>query len=140
MKRYTFYGELNTFPIFSKPWKKIIMDFITVLFLNKHGGRVYNAILTMVDKYLKRVRYFPTNKTLTAIQFSNIYIYWKYIVFENYVINRGSIFTNTFWFEICYQLRVKRKLNIVFHPQTDGQIEKQNQTLKYYLRVYCCNR
>ena len=67
MKRYTFYDELNTFPIFSKPWKKITTDFITNLPPNKHDERVYDAILIMVDKYTKMFLYFPTNKTITAI-------------------------------------------------------------------------
>ena len=68
MKRYTFYGELYTFPIFSKLWKKIIMHFITDLFSNKRGKRVYDTILIMVDKYTKMVRYSFANKTINAIQ------------------------------------------------------------------------
>ena len=56
MKPYTFYGERNTFPIFPKPWKKIIMDFITDLPPNKRGGRMNDGILIMVDKYTKMVR------------------------------------------------------------------------------------
>ena len=34
---------------------------------------------------------------------------------------------NTFWSEICYQLRMKRKLNINFHPQTDKQLKNKNK-------------
>ena len=86
IKRDKFYGELNTFPIFSKPRKKITMDFTTDLSPNKRGGRVYDAILIMVDKYTKMVQYFPTNKTINAIQFSNRFynkIILKYSVFEN---------------------------------------------------------
>ena len=37
VKWYTFYGELNIFPISSKPWKKITIDFITDLPPNKRG-------------------------------------------------------------------------------------------------------
>ena len=73
MKRYIFYGELNTFPIFSKPWKKITMDFITDWPPSKRGGRAYDAILIIVDKYTKMVRNLYTNKTITAILSSNIF-------------------------------------------------------------------
>ncbi len=44
---------------------------------------------------------------------------------------------------ICYKcnevkhMKIKKRLNIVFHLQTNEQIERQNQNLKHFLRVFC---
>ncbi len=37
---------------------------------------------------------------------------------------------------LYYFLGIKRKLSTVFHPQTDGQIERQNSTMEAYLRAF----
>jgi hypothetical protein len=52
------------------------------------------------------------------------------------VSDRGSLFTSHFWAEVCYATKIKRRLSTAFHPQTDGQTERQNQTLEQYLRAY----
>ncbi|EDN09807.1 hypothetical protein HCAG_06974 [Histoplasma mississippiense (nom. inval.)] len=52
------------------------------------------------------------------------------------ISDRDKLFTSHYWSTFCYYLRVKRNLSTAFHPQTDGQTERQNQTLENYLRAY----
>ena len=37
-------------------------------------------------------------------------------------------------------MKIKRRLSIVFHSQTNEQTERQNQNLKHFLRVFCSEK
>ena len=52
------------------------------------------------------------------------------------VTDRGSLFTSKFWSLLCYFLSIKRRLSTTFHPQTDGQTERQNSTMEAYLQAF----
>jgi transposase InsO family protein len=52
------------------------------------------------------------------------------------VSDRGPQLTLKFWAAFCHHLSIERRLSIAYHPQTNGQMERQNQTLKQYLREY----
>ena len=52
---------------------------------------------------------------------------------DSIISDRGAIFTSKFWFSLCYFLGIKRRLSTAFHPQTDGQTERQNSTMEAYL-------
>ena len=116
------------------------MDFITgvppSLGVDK---RAYNAILVVVDRYTKLARYYPILKTITAEQFGDLFIHTVFCSFgvpSSIVSNQGSIFTSIFWSALCHYLCIKRRLSMVFYPQTNDQMERQNQTLKQYLHAY----
>ena len=55
---------------------------------------------------------------------------------DSNVTNRGSLFTSKFWSSLCYFLSIKQKLSTAFHPQMDGQTERQNSTIKAYLQAF----
>src|SRR5256885_1559196 len=61
---------------------------------------------------------------------------WSFWTKENTRGDRGTTFTSAFWSTLCYYLVVKRCVSTAFHPQTDGQTERVNQTLECYLRCY----
>ena len=52
---------------------------------------------------------------------------------DSIISDQGAIFTSKFWSSLCYFLGVKRRLLTAFHPQTDGQTERQNSTMEAYL-------
>jgi transposase InsO family protein len=115
------------------------MDFITDLPWSRMGDKKYNAILVVVDRFTLMAHYFPTTTNITATELADLF--WSKISryygdIESIVSDRGPIFTSSFWANFCHHLGIKRRLSTAFHPQTDGQTERQNQTLEQYLRIY----
>jgi hypothetical protein len=50
--------------------------------------------------------------------------------------NRGSEFTSKFWRSLAGLLDIKMDYSTAYHPETDGQTERTNQTLEQHLRIY----
>jgi transposase InsO family protein len=138
--RHRPYGALHSLPMPSQPFEELSMDFIVDLPPSTRDGRVYDSILVIVDRYTKMSIYIACNKTCTAEDLADLFheeIICKYGIPKGIVSDRGSVFTSAYWSSFCYAARTKRKLSTAFHPQTDGQTERQNQALEQYLRCYC---
>jgi hypothetical protein len=139
--RHKPYGELQPLPLPKGIFDSITMDFITGL-PPSVGGRTgaCDALLVIVDRYTKVVRYVPCCKTIDATELAEVFVeQWvrDHGMPSSIVTDRGTVFTSKFWSGFCYHLQVKRGLSTAFHPQTDGQTERQNQTIEAYLRIYC---
>ena len=137
--RHKPYGELQTLPQPEGPWLDLTMDFITDLPPSTRRGKAYDSILVIIDRYTKMAHYIATKKSTDALQLADIFIS-KIVklhgVPQSIVTDWGSLFTARFWSSLCFHLNIKRKLSTAFHPQTDGQTKRQNQTLEQYLRGY----
>ena len=116
------------------------MDFVTGLPLSADWkGDSYNLILIIVDQLTKMVHYEPVKVTINAQGQAEVIIdvvIWHHGLPDSIVINRGSVFISKFWSSLCYFLGVKRRLSTAFHPQKDGQTERQNSTMEAYLRAF----
>ena len=55
---------------------------------------------------------------------------------DSIVTDQGSLFTSKFWSLLCYFLGIKQRLFTAFHPQTDSQTERQNNTMEAYLQAF----
>lgn len=134
------YGMLEPLPTPQGPMDSITLDFITGLPPSQWINWVYDAILVIVDRYTKFAMYLPCSKTIDAPAFADLLFDRWVSMFgmpKNIISDRGSLFTSHFWSTLCHWLSVRRRLSTAYHPQTDGQTERQNQTMERYLRIYC---
>ncbi|KAM4062531.1 reverse transcriptase (RNA-dependent DNA polymerase) [Hirsutella rhossiliensis] len=134
------YGLLAPLPAPSRPWQEISMDFITDLPPVRCEKKIYSGILVVVDRLTRYARYIPVSSRISSDGLADVFlreIFKHYGMPDGIVSDRGSLFTGHFWATFCHLLHCKRRLSTSFHPQTDGQTERVNQTIEQYLRTFC---
>ncbi len=137
--RHKPYGKLEPLPVPEGPWKEVSLDFITQLPSSYIGTREYNAILVIVDRYTKIVKFIPTTTNISAPEFAALFhknVELKFGSPRGIISDCDTRITSKFWAEICAYSLIKRYMSTAFHPQTDGQTEILNRILKNYLQAY----
>ena len=118
----------------------MLIDFVTGLLISANWkSDSYNSILVKVDQLTKMVYHIPVKVKINALGLAKVIIdvvVYYYGVLESIMTNQGSLFTSKFWSLLCYFLRIKKKLSPDFHPQINGQTERQNSVMEAYLRAF----
>ena len=125
--------------IFKKSWKKIIMNFVIDLSFNKRKEVVYNSILIVMNRYIKIIKYIFIIVKIDVVALTKMFfekIVLRFDFFNDIMSDKKFVFINVFWSTICYHAKIKRRLSIVFHFQTNELIERQNQILKHYFWTF----
>ena len=133
------YRDFQSLPISTHWWKNLSMDFVIgLLVLVNWKSESYDLILVIVDQLTKMVYYVPVNVTINAPGLAeviiNVVLHYHGIP-ESIVTDQGLLFIFKFWSSLCNFLRIKKKLSTAFYHETNGLIERQNSTIKAYLRV-----
>ena len=116
-------GKLMPNSIPEKPWTHILADFITKLPL----AQGYDLILVVVNKLTKIIHFIPTTEKTLAEGLARLFRdnIWKlYGLPKSIISDRGPQFAAGLMQELNEMLGIKSKLSMAFHPQTDGQTER----------------
>jgi len=127
----------NSIP--EKPWMHILADFITKLPL----AQGYDSILVVVDWLTKMVHFIPTMEKTLAEGLARLFRdnVWKlHGLPESIISDRGTQFAAGLMRELNGMLGITSKLSTAFHSQTNGQMERVNQELEQYLRMFIDHR
>ena len=139
--RHAKYGNLQFREPPKKPWDEVTMDFIVKLpkSADPVTGHEYDSILVMVDRLTKYSHFIPCSETITAPQLGCL-ILDRLVRYHGipsvFITDRDKLFTSNYWKTLVAAIGIKHKLSTAFHPQTDGQTERMNQSLEAYLRHY----
>ena len=129
------WGLLKPLSVPERPWKMISMDFIVEL----PRSEGFTTIFVVVDRLSKMAHFLPMRGTPSASETARMFI--KEIVRlhgvpANIVSDRGVQFTSRFWRALCEALNIGLSFSSAYHPQSNGQTERTNQTVEQYLRCF----
>jgi len=99
----------------------------------------YDSILVVVDQLTKMVHFILTTEKTSAEGLARLFRdnVWKlHGLPESIILDRGPQFVAGLMRELNQILGTESKMSIVFYPQTDGQMERVNQELEQYLRMF----
>lgn len=72
---------LQVLPSSDRPWKKIVLNFISGILVSLQNRITYNAIFIVVNYYLKMALYFLVTKVITVVEIADILLNIVFIRF-----------------------------------------------------------
>jgi len=132
-------GKLMPNLIPERPCMHLSADFITKLLL----AQGYNSILVVVNRLTKMVHFIFTTEKMLAERLARLFRdnMWKlHRLPKSIISDRGPQFAAELMRELNRMLGIKSKMSMVFHPQIDEQMERVNQELEQYLRMFIDHR
>uniref|UniRef100_A0A8C2F234 Gypsy retrotransposon integrase-like protein 1 n=1 Tax=Cyprinus carpio TaxID=7962 RepID=A0A8C2F234_CYPCA len=119
----------------TEPWTIIGMDLMWPFPVTPQGN---SYVLTMTDLFTKWVIAEPLkNKTAPEVAAVVLDKLFKFGAVERIITDQGREFVNQFNEDTFKVLGVKQCVTSAYHPQSNGQDERTNQTIKRASSKYC---
>ncbi|CAI7837153.1 unnamed protein product [Closterium sp. NIES-54] len=120
-----------------RPWQQVTMDFVTGMPAGPTGN---DGVLVVVDRLTKMAHFAPFHTTSTAEETARLFISLvvrPHGIPSAIISDRDSKFTSKFWKETWAQYSTKLQFSSAYHPQTDGQTKRTNQTMEHLIWTNC---
>jgi len=125
-------APLIPLPIISQPFERIAMDIVGPLPRSARGNRFVLVVCDYATRYPEAIPMKSIDASSVAEEL--VTIFSRVGVPKEVLIDQGSNFTSQLLSELYKMLHVQPIRTTPYHPQTDGLVERFNQTLKTMLR------
>ncbi|KAL1263574.1 hypothetical protein QQF64_006313 [Cirrhinus molitorella] len=125
-------SPLIPLPIIEVPFERIGMDLVGPL---PKSARGHEHILVVVDYATRYPEAIPLRKATAKNIAQELFLLCTRVGIPTEILtDQGTPFMSRLMADLCRLLRVKQLRTTVYHPQTDGLVERFNQTLKQMLK------
>ncbi|CAI7924715.1 unnamed protein product, partial [Closterium sp. NIES-54] len=130
-------GQLQPIPPPGRAWQQVTMDFVTGLPSNPGGN---NAVMVAVDRLTKMAHFAACRKSISAEETARLFIATVvrlHGIPAAIISGRDTKFTSNFWKNLWEQFGTRQQFSSSYHPETDGQTERTNQTMEKVILATC---
>jgi hypothetical protein len=128
-------GLLQLLEVPSEAWQVVSLDFVEGL---PTSGSA-NCILVVVDYLTKYAHFIPLHHPFTVASVAKVFmanVYKLHGMPQAIISDSDRIVTSHWWQELFRLAKVSLRMSSSYHPQTDDQTERLNQTMETYLHCF----
>lgn len=127
-----FRSPLVPLPIIEVPFDRIAMDLVGPLVKSSRGFQYILVVLDYATRYPEAIPLRNTSSKSIAKELFNMFT--RTGIPKEILTDQGTPFMSKVTKELCKLLKIKHLRTSVYHPQTDGLVERFNKTLKGMLK------
>uniref|UniRef100_A0A8C5LXY9 Gypsy retrotransposon integrase-like protein 1 n=1 Tax=Leptobrachium leishanense TaxID=445787 RepID=A0A8C5LXY9_9ANUR len=125
-------APLIPLPVIDVPFERIAMDIVGPLEKSARGHQYILVILDYATRYPEAVPLRKANARNIAREL--VQVFARVGILKEILTDQGTPFVSRLMKELCHLLKIQALKTSVYHPQTDGLVERFNRTLKGMLR------
>ena len=123
---------LRPLPVIGVPFSRVGMDLVGPLVISSKG---HQYILVLVDYATRYPEAIPLSSMTTTVVAQAMVEFFSRVGFPAELLtDQGTPFMSRLMGQVCKILGIKQIRTSVYHPQTDGLVERYNRTIKSILR------
>jgi hypothetical protein len=135
--RHKPFGQLQPSTIPAMPFEMVTLDLVVKLPNAAFDGNMYDSFMTITDKLTKMVTVILGRENWAADRWALAFwhgYYRRWGIPQRVLSDRGKIFLSELWMGLFRLMRTDLLVTTAYHPQSDGQSERTNQTVEIALR------
>ena len=128
-------APLIPIPAFEEPFTRVLIDCVGPLPKTKRGHQYLLTIMDVATRYPEGIplRNIKAKTVLDAL----LKFFTQYGLAQEVQSDNGSNFMSGVFQEVMYELGIKQLKSSIYHPESQGALERHHQTLKTMIRTYC---